>query len=955
MINNINNNNNINTQQSLFDLSGIPTAEQLDTNFDTVLRNIAQPRQPINLLDEVVPNFQNPSSQAEAQNAAHTDAVLTEIQKNQSEQKPKSSMTEVSTSLIDNWLNNQRELGTAWNYLWVNKGELIKEAPEAIKKYLKTHDIPDTYADIANAMLNNYNIDVTKMEGRNPLDVIQGMVAGAYAKPVDFFIDAVTLGADGIVKKVVEKIPGLSKAVKAGTVENALAAEQKAVSQNVLKAGDSISEANKAAREAGFTDLESAIQSAEELGKSKFVKDEATQKVWDKLKVASDNIDELDRVYSPSTYVGKERTSIITKIMRDREKLIPGITYEQIRREVTPFLDEMDNIGIDKFAEKYKTLSKQRPLRQADAPALEVANAKKMFDEGELLPITHMTAEVNKQLGKDAVHFGKVAGDIEMAGRFSNRAYGNATYKAIAEQWAKPQEYLTNLMDSYLEGGVAKSILNGEFAPVANKLGKFGKPSYLDRALLEQGKLKEALSKARPEPLNLNDIPIDNDVLAPLKAQMQASQGAFGGFIKDAADTVKGVMLSTGQYLGPNIITGATNALLNAGPMIVADVIDAIKSQGKLVKQLGVHRYPRKMKVSNNPLLKPFDVVNNFIGSRFNKFDRNVQNVFAEMAAHRELRGKGIPFDKRMQAIDDMDKMKLGEVITDIKRAALINSPKTLLPSAVTDFMSIFNPFWRWTDTATQATYNTIKKNPLLANVLLTDIAANIGFDKEMQNRMNLHVDMDKPYVTFKFDPKSNQMKTISAEFIPALTTIKFADPKTYGERPVSFSTFGPILQALGGLDRYGRPMKRPNQGDLKTAYDGTKRFQSGQGQPWHEIYGKGDEVLNTAVKSFIGPVNLYNRTIAPLLSSVISPTGQYYQPYDMSTFGGFNREDLGSNMLYAGNPARGRTAQDVVNAFLGRYEQEYHPEYDTVTPMKNRSLTRQFMRGQMRLQGEGY
>ena len=74
-----------------------------------------------------------------------------------------------------------------------------------------------------------------------------------------------------------------------------------------------------------------------------------------------------------------------------------------------------------------------------------------------------------------------------------------------------------------------------------------------------------------------------------------------------------------------------------------------------------------------------------------------------------------------------------------------------------------------------------------------------------------------------------------------------------------------------------------------------------------------------------------------------------------MSTFGGFNREDLGSNMLHAGNPARGRTAQDVVNAFLGRYEQEYHPEYDTVTPTKNRSLTRQFMRGQMRLQGEGY
>lgn len=888
--------------------------------------------------------------------------MFAEYAKQQKEavQRKPSEMEGVSTNLITNFINNAREIGTGLNYVWANAPELIANAPKAVQDYAAKYNSPQEFIgnatiDVVNMILEPYNIDLRKMEGRDALDVARGVIAGAYAHPLDFLLDFVSLGGAGVAKKLIAKVPGLAKVAKAGDIEKALAAEQKAVTQNVLKAQEKLDNVNKLAKEANIS-TEDLFRAAEHEGRHFLPEGEKVDKAWNALKEASDDFDELARVYSPSTYVGKERTAIIQKILRDREFAQPGVTYEQIRREVTPYLDELDKVGIDEFAKKYETLAEQNHLRQQDIPALEVMQGKRKFDRGDIMPITHMMAEVNKSVGKEAIRGARAAGDIEMAGRFSNRAYGNATYKAIAEQWAKPQEYLTNLMDSYLEGGVAKSILRGEFAPVASELGKSAKASYLDRALLEQGKLKEALNKARPEPLGLDDIAIDNDVLAPLKSQLQSRSNGLSGFMKDVGGTVRGTMLSSLGYLGPNFITGATNALLNSGPMIVADIVSAIKSQGNLAKQLGAFRYPKKGKVSTMPGLRQIDQINNFIGNRASLADRTIQNTFAEIAAHANLRQKGIPFGDRLNAINQMDKMKLGEIITDTKKAALINSTRNLLPDFMNDLGAIANPFWKWTDTATQASFRMLEKSPLLANVLLTDIAANIGFDKEMQNRMNLHVDIDKPYVTFKFDPKSNQMKTISAEFVPITTSIKFADMANWGrERPAQWALFGPMINALGGLDQYGRPMKRPIQNSIMTQAVGTKRFQSGQGQPWHEINGQGDEILNTALKQLIGPVNLYNKTIAPLVSSVISPTGQYYQPYGMATFGGFDRANLETNPISAGNPTRGRTAQDVINAFTGIYEQDYHPEYDIITPTKNRSLTRQFMRGQLRLQGEGY
>lgn len=880
---------------------------------------------------------------------ADTFAEYIKEQKENAQRKP-SEMEGVSTNLLTNFINNAREIGTGLNYIWANAGDLIANAPKTLQEYAAKYNSPQEFVknaaiDVANMMLSSYNIDLRTLGDRDLGDIAMGIVAGAYAHPLDFLMDFVSLGGAGVAKKLITKVPGLARVAKAGDVEKAIAAEQKVVTQNILKAQDKLDNVNKLAQETGIS-TEELLKAAEQGGKSSLPKTAQTEKLWNALKETSDDFDELARVYSPDTYVGKERTAIVQKIMRDRELTNPGITYEQVRREVTPYLDDIDKNGIDAVLEK----AKKNPV------ANEVYRAKRMFDDGEILPITHMMAEVDKTLGQGGIQAARAAGDLKLAGRFSSRAYGNATYKAIAEQWAKPQEYLTNLMDSYLEGGVASSILKGEFAPIAEELGKSARVSYLDRSLLEQGKLREALNKVRKEPLALDDVAIDNDVLAPMKSQLQASENGLTGAMKDIGGTVRGTMLSSLGYLGPNFITGAANAIMNSGPMIIGDIVSAIKSKGNLAKQLGVYRYPKKIKISNMPVLRQIDQINSWVGNKSSRIDRGIQNVFAEIAAHAELRRKGIPFSERFKAVDQMDKMKLGEVITDTRKAALINSTRNILPDFANDLGAIVNPFWKWTDTATQSALRMIEKNPVMANLLLTDIAANIGFDKEMQNRMNLHVNMDKPYVSFKFDPKSNQMKTISAEFVPITTSIKFMDIADWGrERPAQWALFGPMLNALGGLDQYGRPMKRPTQNSIFTQIDGNKRFQSGQGMPWHEIQGQGDEVLNTAIKQLIGPVNLYNKTIAPIMSTVLSPTGQYYQPYGMGMVGGFDRANLMVNPIAAGNPAKGRSAMDVINSFRGIYKQDYNPRFENISPQMNRSLTRQFMRSQMRLQGEGY
>lgn len=849
-------------------------------------------------------------------------------------QPQQSAMSQRGTNILSNAIADIQELGTGLNYLWANKGEILSQAPQAIGDYLKTHSFTDTLTDVGNAILEPYNIDLRNMQGRSVGDIAMGALVGAYTHPVMAATDLISLGGGKLIGKGLEKIPFVGRGVKAGKVEEALAEQSAKVAKETLDLQNKILEVDDLATRNGYNlpDLIRAAETGAEVPKE-------AKPALKALKEFSDKYDDLAKAYSPSTYLGKEDTSIIQAIVRNRQLENPNITFAQVQREVTPFLDDLKNVGRESISEA---------VVRGDRVAAEVLAAKDLFDAGRIFPITHALADVGEASQKGLVQAAKMAGEFTDAGRFSNRLYGTASYEEIAKQLKSPDEFLEKLSQQYLNSQISGAILRGEIGALNDIPSNASRVKFIDRQLLEEGKLKKALDNVRDKRLFENDIPIDIDVLAPLKNQTERATGSMSGIARDIYQMGKSSLLAQGTYIGANAITGGANAIMNSGAYIIDDVINAIKSKGELAKGLGVYRR-RVNNLSNTPVVRQIQQLNKkFGGGLFQEVDRNLQNNFAEIAAHAALREKGIPYAERFKAVSDLDMQNLGKTIVDIKRAALINSSKTLLPRAIESAAFMGNPFWRWQDTATQSTYRMLEKHPLLANVALLDIAANIGFDKEMQNRMNLHVDLDKPYVSFKLDPKTGQMKTISAEFVPITTTLKFADFKNQSFAP-SIPFFTAIGNAMGGLDKYGRPMKRPDQNGILTQVVGTERFEYRPMVGWVPVKGHRDEIVNTAIKELIGAPNLYNKTVAPLLSPILSPTGKYYQPYGMALTGGYDRQNLGTSILRAGQPTRGRSAGDVLNALGGIYSQDYVPDFDRPNMSRQRSLMRRHMRQTLR------
>ena len=850
---------------------------------------------------------------------------------------PTSSMEQRSGNILGNFINEARQIGTGLNYMGTHLGDI----PYIVKDYINSGaTIGDVITDVGNLVYEPYNIDFRKLQGRSIGDIALGGVVGAYTNPLSATLDAISFGGGRLAGQALSNLPFVGRGAKAGKVEEALAEQGAKVAKDTVNLEEQITKADRLAKESGYT-LEGLIEAAEtgiDIPKE-------AKNAFKALREFSDKYDDLAKAYSPSTYLGKENTAIVQKILRDRQAIDPNITFAQVQREVTPFLD---SIKVDEILEVAEA------AKRGDRVAAEVINAKKMFDDGRIFPVTHALADVDTAANKGLIQAAKTAGNFSDAGRFSERLYGTATYEDIAKQLRNPDEFLEGLTKKYLNSQISGAILRGELGAI-NELPKNATNiRYIDRALLEEGQLQKALNTARKDRLLADDIAIDMDVLQPLKEQSGTVTGALDGIAQEVFQTAKSNLLAQGTYIGANVITGANNAIMNSGAGLIGDVISAIKSKGELAKNLGIYRR-RIQNIPTNPLLKSIYKLNKYTGAgQFQEIDRRVQNALAEVAAHAELRQAGVPYSERLKAISTGDKINLGKAIVDIKRAALINGSKTLLPKSVSDTAFMGNPFWRWQDTATQATYRMIEKHPIMANIALLDVAANIGFDKEMQNRLNLHVDMDKPYVSFKFDPNTAQMKTITSEFVPITTTIKFADFKNQSFAP-SMPFFTSIYNAMGGLDKYGRPMKRPDQNGVLTQVFGTTRQVYKPMEGWVPMGGQADEIINASIKSLIGAPNLYNRTVAPILSSVLSPTGQYYQPYDMALLGSYDRQNLGTDAIRAGAPTKGRTATDVIKAFGGMYEQDYIPAYDRPDPRRQRQLMRQHLRQQMREAGEGY
>ena len=790
--------------------------------------------------------------------------------------------------------------------------------------------------DIANLLLENYNIDLNTLGDRTARDIVGGILQGIYENPVDTAMDVMSFGGAGLVRNLAKKVPVLGRIVKAGEVEKAVAGEAASGVQKSVKYNEAIKKAEQAATDNNVK-FEDVLKAAEEGTKLP----EGGLESYRILKQASKDYDDLVKAASPDTYKGMESTAINQKILRERLKTDSTANFNDVERQTTPLLEMIDEGRYDEVLARAK---------QGNKVAREVIGAKTLYDKGRIIPITHVGAEIERgvttldDLAKQAIKYN---------GRFSERAIGNTSYDALAKAVVNNNEYVDKLAEQYLNRTIAGQILRGEFLGTGEQTGK--NIAYLSKEALMNGDLRKAINNPTKVSDPINSVAIDKDYLAVLRDQTGKGSQAYSGALQDLWSVNKSAMLGGGTYVAGNILTGAYNTVVNSGAHVLDDFVNAIKSKGELAKNAGIYRYAGEREVKT-PILQQIYKTNRALGGKvFGTIDRNVQNLWAEMALHKELRdaGKGAEtLQGKLDTITQMDKMKLGEIIVNARRAALINSPKTILPREMEGLANTVSPFWRWMDTATQSTVHMIEHHPLIANVLMADIAANIGFDAELQNRLNLGVQTQKPFVTYRFDQRSGKIKEIRADFIPAMTTLKMADAETYrrmGGSPILAAT----MQALEGKNSYGNYSKRPILRDVMAGTVGSKRYMTGADGTLQEVGGQGDEILSAIVKDTFGAPRLYNRTISPLIASTWG--GKSYQPYDMSIFASFNPNPMEGNVLFSGQPNRGRTIGDVGKSMLTLSESEYEPKYDRPQPNLQSRIIRQNNKYLNRMQYGGY
>lgn len=844
-------------------------------------------------------------------------------------QEPQSQMQQRGGNLLQNAINDIRQIGTGLSYVYTHPGELLNSAVD----YVRTTPIQEIPTDIANSVLEPYNIDLRNMEGRTIGDVVGGVLQGAYEHPIYAASDALSLGAGGAIRKGLTKLPDITipigkgksftisprRADVANKIENAINVEKVDATPRIMQLDDKLKKVRSIAKEDGV-DLSRVVRGAEE-GVTVSKNEKRTLHA---LKEFSDDYDNFAKEYSPSTHIDPREVTIAQGILRDRINKGIDTSYEAVRREIVPILESGEDIS--------------KLAKSGNSVAKEVAKYDALYKKGRAFPVTHALASVEEAtstLAKAAS--GEAA---ERAGQLSNRLWGTSPYEEIARALdQRADELMTGLSRQYIDRRIANGILNGELGGFSLGAQKGRGVKYLDRALLEEGQLDKALRGMRAKKLNPDDVEIDLAVADELNKQLlNPNGGAVNNATKEIAQIGKQVMLAQGTYLGANAITGATNAIMNSGAFIVNDIIDALKSKGNLAKQAGVYqRRPIAPRTSDGNIIasaaSAIKTANYRAGGKHLQLaDRALQNTFSEIALHAQLRKQGIPFGERAEAFRQMDKIKLGQVITDAKRTALLNSRNTPgLNPQMAQALEAVQPFYRWNVTALQSSIDMLKRNPIMANVVLQDILANVGFDKEMQNRLQIGANFDKPYVSFKIDPKTGNMRQMSAEFVPLTTTLKMFDPEGSDALSPSMPVWSAMINAFQGKDRYGNFAKRalgPN-GEI-TRVVGNRRMQydprTGQ---FKELKGQGDEILSSVVTSILGPVNLWNRTAGPLSATLFGEGGKFYQPYPQSILGSYTRDENQNNLLVGGNAMRARSAGDVMNILRGVYERDYIPYFE--------------------------
>lgn len=903
----------------------------------------------------------------------------------QSNNKPVRNPLERQVSLnpIDNIVGNIQEIGTGLAYAGTHLPELAREGVDYVanrygedfrKDPLNTllsttptgmlsktgRNVRKKISeDVFNFLMTNYDVNSQDLKdiasGKQTLGQVVGRAAvNAYKNPVDTTLDLLSFGIGS------KALRGLSRGTKATqSTQKAIDVATKEVRGQIQKAVDKAEEFKKV----GTTSDRIGAIEALETGK------EVTGNTKQAAKVLSKMVDEYNKAVPERAKINNFEAAHNQRMIREglanstleADELTQAYkTTKELKGRTTTELD----------FEELKKLA-----QEGDAGASELIKSKELFDKGYLKLVPHGLAEVTKDAASEALAKGKERRFFQ--GRYSERVYGNASYEDIAKQLENPELWVDAQVKAFVEDTIADEILKkgtlGDL-PLTSEGSKA--VQYIDRATLETGDVTKALGEVKDAANKADDIAIDKSLVGELKKQLDTSNGIrpFGNTLaNDIYSVGKRNILASGGYLAGNFYTGIANAFMNAGlnPIGMAqDFIESVATKNKLTKNAGIYRNLKRGKSNVTTVgLKQIDQLNAPVSNVLNAADAKIQNTITEMALNRNLRGKGIALDKRADYIDSMNKAELGEAIHDARMVSLSNPTRTVLPKALQGGAGILNPFWRWMDTAAQASLYMLEKHPVVSNVVYNKISHDIAFDKEAQNRMNLRVQSDKPFVSYKFNDKTGKIQELSSEFLPAMNTMRLIgntaraikkrnlDDMPIALDPANTVFWGSLLGSIKGVDKYGKPIMRPEiDRPNQHAYifnNERYRFNSQTGR-WERIGAfQGDEILSTAIGELIAYPKLWNRTIAPAIAgfrnSVLGQDIRYYQPYQSQVLGEF--APAGQIPEYA-NPRRSMAADESLNQLLGIYTRDYNPQYEERENELNARDLRQMIRGGARRYG---
>lgn len=606
-------------------------------------------------------------------------------------------------------------------------------------------------------------------------------------------------------------------------------------------------------------------------------------------------------------------------------------------------------------------------LAETDDIYKSIKDANKLYDDGEISLLTHADADADiiGQTGDIARKYSSIKGGIE-------RVHGGSSYEKIANIYENPDNLVDNLSKT-IGGRLVVDEMADAFTQINPNKIKADDLAYVSKDAMSNATDAKDLSKAMTQTkINPDDIPINKKILNQyVKDSEFLSSGGSpykqGSFLDKAYKFERAMLLASGNYLSGNISSTAFNTILNSNLRTLNDIADSAETAGNLGRVTGVRRNAKVAdSLFGNKILDTVDkYTNRPLRSLFNKIDVMQQNAAVEMAINNYLGKKGIPVGMRESYLKSAPADELYEIISSAQDAAGMNTRFSLVPEWARPFAAAFNPFYRWTDTAVRSTAGVWKRNPLTTNLVVNHFLTKLPYDLEMQHRLRINADMDKPYAHIVYNPKTGMYRDESNVNSPQATAVVFGsklmdalitgdtskiDNKLSAQQELAPVGMG-LVNTLRGTDNYGNVLYRTDYKGQPVIIDrkSNRRYimdNAGNLKPINGLLP--DEILPQVTKQTIAPLKFFNQNIMPATQVTADILGYpmfMFNPSSTGMTSSFNPNDPNIN------PSRGINPSESLNRLMGTYTTK---EYDPSSPYYDEQMTPNQIRQLMRTRGRG-